>query len=48
MNDDRINKKVTNPCILADIKDAAFETNEFKTVMDEITFISSRIKKLIF
>ena len=47
MNDDRINKKSQIP-VLADIKDAAFETNEFKTVMDEITFIISRIKKLIF
>lgn len=46
-NEDRINKK-SEIRISADVKGGAFETGEFKTVMDEITFICSRIKKLIF
>ena len=47
VNEDRINKK-SQICISDDIKEGAFETVEFKTVMDEINFICSRIKKLIF
>jgi superfamily I DNA/RNA helicase len=46
-NEDRINKK-SQIRISADIKEGAFETGEFKTVMDEITFICSRVKKLVF
>lgn len=46
-NEDRINKK-SEIRISADVKEGAFETGEFKTVMDEVTFICSRIKKLIF
>ncbi len=47
LNEYRIDKKSHVP-IPAGIKEGAFETGEFKTVMDEINFICSRIKKLIF
>jgi superfamily I DNA/RNA helicase len=47
VNEDRIDKK-SQIHFSVDAKEGAFETSEFKTVMDEINFICSRIKKLIF
>ncbi len=47
INKDRVSKK-SQTHISHDCKEGAFETSEFKTVMDEITFICTRIKKLIF
>jgi superfamily I DNA/RNA helicase len=47
VNEDRISKK-SQVHISADDKNGAFKISELKTVMDEINFICSNIKKLIF